>query len=85
MEMDGESFPLGVSKLHVVYIYACTHAQSCLIVTPWPATFQAPLSMGYSRQIYWTGLPLPTPGDPPDPGIESAPAALQADSLPTET
>ena len=42
----------------------------------------APLSMGISRQEYWGGLPCPSPGDPPDPGIEPESPALQADSLP---
>ena len=84
-EMDGELLPPGVSKLHIVFMCACTRAQSCLIVTPWPAACQAPLSMGYTRQKYWSRLPFPTPGDLPDPGIESASAVLQADSLPTET
>ena len=83
--MDGELLPPGVSKLHIVFMCACTRAQSCLIVTPWPAACQAPLSMGYTRQKYWSRLPFPTPGDLPDPGIESASAVLQADSLPTET
>ena len=48
---------------------------------------QAPLSMGFSRQEYWSWLPFPTPGDPPDPGIEPmspVSLALQAHSLPTE-
>ena len=45
---------------------------------------QVPLSMGFSRQQYWSGLPFPSPGDLPDPGIEPRSAALQADSLPTE-
>ena len=45
---------------------------------------QAPLSMGFSRQEYWSGLPLPSPGDLPDPGIELGSPALQEDSLPTE-
>ena len=48
---------------------------------------QAPLSMGFSRQQYWSGFPFPTPGDPPDPGIEpTSPVslALQAHSLPTK-
>ena len=44
---------------------------------------QAPLSMGFSRQEYWSGLPYPSPGDLPDPGIEPGSPALQADSLPT--
>ena len=45
---------------------------------------QAPLSMEFSRQEYWSGLPFPTPGDLPDPGIELESPALQADSLPSE-
>ena len=45
---------------------------------------QAPLSMGFSRQEYWSGLPFPSPGDHPNPGIESESAALQADSLPAK-
>ena len=60
-------------------------AKSCLtLVTPWTRACQAPLSMGFSRQEYWSGLPLPSPGDLPDPGIELRSPALQADSLPTE-
>ena len=45
---------------------------------------QAPLSMGFSRQEYWSGLPCASPGDLPDSGIESRSPALQADSLPSE-
>ena len=45
---------------------------------------QAPLSMGFSRQEYWSELPFSSPGDLPDPGIEPRSPALQADSLPTE-
>ena len=41
-----------------------------LFPTPWTAAYQAPLSMGFSRQGYWSGLPFPSPGDLPDPGIE---------------
>ena len=43
-----------------------------LFLTPWTVAYQAPLSMGFSRQEYWSGLPLPTPRDLPDPGIEPA-------------
>ena len=39
-------------------------------MTPWTVAYQAPLSMGFSRQEYWSGLPFPSPGDPPDPGIK---------------
>ena len=45
---------------------------------------QAPPSMGFSRQEYWSGLPFPSPGNLPNPGIEPRSPALQADSLPSE-
>ena len=41
-----------------------------LLATPWTAAYQAPLSVGFSTQEYWSGLPFPIPGDLPDPGIE---------------
>ena len=41
-----------------------------LFVTPWTVAYQAPPSMGFSRQEYWSGFPFPSPGDLPDPGIE---------------
>ena len=50
----------------------------------WTVTYQAPLSMGSSRQEYWSGLPFPSPGDHPDPGIEPGSPALQADVLTSE-
>ena len=53
-------------------------------VTSWTVAHQAPLSMEFSRQEYWKGLPFPSPGDIPNPGIESKSPALQADSLPFE-
>ena len=56
-----------------------------LFVTLWTAAHQAPLSMGFSRQESWSGLPFPSPGDLPDPEIEpesTESSALQADSLP---
>ena len=43
-----------------------------LLATLWTVVCQAPLSMGFSRQEYWSGLPFPSPGDLPDPGIEPA-------------
>ena len=55
-----------------------------LFVTSWTAAQQAPLSMRFSRQGYWSGLPFASPGDHPDPEIEPGSPALQADSLPTE-
>ena len=50
--------------------------------TLWTVAHQAPLSMGFSRQEYWHGLPFPSPGDLPDSGTKSASPALQVDSLP---
>ena len=55
-----------------------------LFATPWTVAHQAPLSMGFSRQEYWSGLPFPSPGDLPNPGIEPRSPALQADALPSE-
>ena len=52
-----------------------------LFVTPWTAANQDPQSMGFSRQEYWSGLPFPSPGDLPDPGIEPRSPALEADAL----
>ena len=51
---------------------------------PGSAVPEAPLSMGFSRQEYWSGLPFPSPGDLPQPGIESGSPALQADALTSE-
>ena len=51
-----------------------------LFATPWTAARQAPLSMGFPRQEYWSGLPFPSPEDLPDPGIEPRSPALQADA-----
>ena len=53
-----------------------------LFVTPWTVACQAPLSMGFSRQEYCSGLPFPSPGDLPNPGIKPASLAWQVDSLP---
>ena len=55
----------------------CSHVR--LFVTPWTVAHQAPLSMGFSRQEYWSGLPFPSPGDLPDPGIE--PVSLMSIAL----
>ena len=55
-----------------------------LFAIPWTVVYQASPSMGFSRQEYWSGLPLPSPGDLPDPGIEPRSPALQADALPSE-
>ena len=57
-------------------------AQSCLtLCDPWTVAHQAPPSMGLSRQEYWSGVPFPSPGDLPDPGIKPGSPTLQADIL----
>ena len=53
-------------------------------MTQWTADYQAPPSMGFSRQECWSGLPFPSPGDLPDPGIKPESPALQADALPSQ-
>ena len=65
-----------------VKVKSLSHVQ--LFVTPWPIAYQASPSMGFSRQEYWNGLPSPSPGDLPDPGIEPGSAALEADALTSE-
>ena len=55
-----------------------------LFVIPWTVVYQASLSMGFSRQEYWSGLLFPSPGNLPDPGIKPRSSALQADALPSE-
>ena len=54
------------------------------LAAPRTVAHQAPPSMGFSRQEYWSGLPFPSPGDLSDPGIEPGFPTLQADSLPTK-
>ena len=67
--------------------YCCCVSYSVVsdsLLTPWTAARQAPLSVGFSRQEYWSGLPFPSPGDLPDPGIKPSSPTLQADSLSSE-
>ena len=67
----------------LVCVCMCSVDKSCLtLVTPWNVVRQVPLSVGFPRQEYWSGSPLPSPWDPPDPGIEPTSPAWQADSLP---
>ena len=58
-----------------------SHVQ--LFVTPWTVAHQAPLSMGFIRQEYWSGMPCLPPGDLPNPGMEPKSPKLQVDSLPS--
>ena len=80
-----------MSELYeVMYILICLYGGGLLLshvqlfAAPWTITHQASLSMGVSRQEYWSGLPFPSPGDLPNPGIEPGSPVLLADFLPTE-
>ena len=63
-------------------VKSLSHVQ--LFATPWTVAYQAPLSIGFSRQEYWSGLPFPSPGDLPNPGIEPESPTLQVDALTSE-
>ena len=78
-------FFLGFYLVHSkVKVKVKSLSQVRLFVTLWTVALQAPPSMGFSRQEYWSGLPSPSPGDLPDPGIEPRSPTLQADALPSE-
>ena len=79
----GSENPLcGITMMH----HACAQSLSGvqLLATPWTVACQAPLSMGFPRQEYWSRLPFPPPGDLPNPGIEPGSPALQAGALTSE-
>ena len=63
--------------MHARVLNSFSHVQLC--VTLWTVACQAPMSMGFSRQEYWSGLPYPPPGDLPNPGTEPRSPALQVD------
>ena len=69
-----------------VYVLLCAVliAKLCLTATAWTVACQAPLSMEFSRQEYWSGLPFPLPEDLPDPGIEPVSPALAEGFFTTE-
>ena len=70
---------------HFMQVVGSLVAKSCpTLVTPLTVACQAPLSIRFSRQEHWSGLPFPSPGDLPDPGVKPGCPALQADSFPTE-
>ena len=77
--------------LNILYVCVCvreresvSHSVMSNFVTLWTVVCQAPLSMEFSRQEYWSGQPFPSPGDLPHPGIKPRSPAVQADSLPSE-
>ena len=68
----------------LIYPFVKKLSRVRLFATPWTVAYQAPPSLGFSRQEYWSGLPFPSPGDLPNPGIEPGSPVLQADALPSE-
>ena len=68
-----------IKKVVKVKVRSLSHVY--LFVTPWTVAYEAPLSMGFSRQAFWSGLPFPSPGDLPNPGIEPGSSTLQADAF----
>ena len=74
--------PISIPQSHLLLF----SRSSCVrhFATPWTEACQAPLSMRFSRQEYWSGLPYPSPGDLPGPEIKPGCPAWQADSLPSE-
>ena len=71
-------------KITFFFLKTVLVTQLCLTATPWTGAHQAPLSMEFSRQEYWSQLPFPLPEDLPGPRIEPKSPALQEDSLPTK-
>ena len=67
---------------HLATLKSLSHVW--LFAMPWTVAHQDSPSMGFSRQEYWSGLPVPSPGDLPDPGIETRSPTLQADALTSE-
>ena len=74
-----------VKDLYDVISKSVSHSVMSDSVIPRTIVHPSPLSMELSRQEYWSGLPHPSPGDLPNPGIDPRSPALQADSLPSET
>ena len=72
-----------ITKLEII-VKVKSLSRVWLFSTPWTVAYQAPPSMGFSRQEYWSGLPFPSPGDLPDPGIEPGSPEFQANALTSE-
>ena len=70
--------------LYIMSEWVMSLSHVWLFVSPWTVARQAPLSVGFSRQEYWSGLPFPSPGDLPNTGIKPGSTILQADALTSE-
>ena len=84
LELQGQDILHGICVHGICICHCCLVAKSCPTLLQPHGVCQAPLSMGSPRQEYWSGLPFPSPGDHPDPGIESASPALAGAFFPTE-
>ena len=84
LKIRGENICIGKIENYKKITDKMSLSHVWLFVIPRPVACKAPLSMGFSRQKYWSGLPFPAPGDLSDPGINPRSPALQADSLPFE-
>ena len=84
--MIKHSYNLSISPKYRLNSKLCAYLLSHvrLLATPWTVARQVPLSMGFSRQEYWSRLPFPSQRDLPDPGIKPRSPTLQVDSLPSE-
>ena len=81
---EGETTSEGSIEMYTLKVKVKSLSRVRLFATPWTVAYQAPPSMGFSRQECWSGLLFPSPGDHPDPGIEPRSPALQADTLLSE-
>ena len=81
-ETGEHALSLGSGLGNCVKVKLLSHVR--LFVTPWTVAYEAPPSVGFSTQEYWSGLPFPSPGDLPDPGIKPWSPALHADALLSE-
>ena len=82
--MDGPRENIMLSEVSHMKVKVKSLSRVRLSVTPWTADYQAPPSMGLSRQEYWSGVPFPSPGDLPNPGIEPGSLTFQVDALTSE-
>ena len=88
-KVDKTTRPVSYDQNQILYDYtvevqvkSLSHVQ--LFVILWTITYQAPLTMGFSRQEYWSGYLVPSPGDLPNPGIKPRSPSLQVDFIPAE-
>ena len=85
MTLNQSMIPKTKYSQYYFALFVCLVAQLCpTLCDPWTVARQPPLSVGFSRQEYWSGLPCPPPGNPPHPGIIPRSPALQTDSLPSK-